>query len=31
MKHPMQELMEKRRQGLKCGIASYCTANELAL
>ena len=31
MKHPMQELMEKRRQGIKCGIASYCTANELAL
>ena len=23
--------MEKRRQGIKCGIPSYCTANELAL
>ena len=31
MKHPMQEMMEKRRQGMKCGIPSYCTANELAL
>ena len=31
MKHPMQEMMEKRRQGIKCGIPSYCTANELAL
>ena len=27
----MQEMMEKRRQGIKCGIPSYCTANELAL
>ena len=25
----MQEMMEKRRQGIKCGIPSYCTANEL--
>ena len=31
MKHPMQEMMKKRRQGIKCGIPSYCTANELAL
>ena len=31
MKHPMQEMMEKRRQGINCGIPSYCTANELAL
>ena len=31
MKHPMHEMMEKRRQGIKCGIPSYCTANELAL
>ena len=31
MKHPMQEMMERRRQGIKCGIPSYCTANELAL
>ncbi len=31
MKHPMQEMMEKRRRGIKCGIPSYCTANELAL
>lgn len=31
MKHPMQEMMEKRRQGIKCGIPSYCSANELVL
>ena len=27
----MQEMMEKRRQGIKCGIPSYCSANELVL
>lgn len=31
MKHPLQEMMEQRRAGIKCGIPSYCTANELAL
>lgn len=31
MKHPMQQMMEKRRQGIKCGIPSYCSANELVL
>ena len=31
MKHPMQEMMEKRRNGIKCGIPSYCTANPLVL
>ena len=31
MKHPMQEMMEKRRRGIKCGIPSYCSANELVL
>lgn len=31
MKHPIQEMMDKRRQGIKCGIPSYCTANELVL
>ena len=31
MKHQMQEMMEKRRQGIKCGIPSYCSANELVL
>lgn len=31
MKHPLQEMMERRRQGEKCGIPSYCTANELVL
>jgi D-tagatose-1,6-bisphosphate aldolase subunit GatZ/KbaZ len=27
----MQEMMEKRRKGIKCGIPSYCTANPLVL
>ncbi|MCI8744876.1 MAG: class II D-tagatose-bisphosphate aldolase, non-catalytic subunit [Lachnospiraceae bacterium] len=31
MKHPIQEMMEQRRQGKKCGIPSYCTANPLVL
>lgn len=31
MKHPMQEMIERRRAGEKCGIPSYCTANELVL
>ena len=31
MKHPLQVMMEKRRAGIRCGIPSYCTANELAL
>lgn len=31
MKHPMIEMMEKRSQGIKCGIPSYCSANELVL
>ena len=31
MKHPLQIMMEKRRQGIRCGIPSYCSANELVL
>ena len=31
MKHPLQVMMEQRRAGVRCGIPSYCTANELAL
>ena len=31
MKHPLREMIERRRAGEKCGIPSYCTANELAL
>ncbi|MDO4523013.1 MAG: class II D-tagatose-bisphosphate aldolase, non-catalytic subunit [Eubacteriales bacterium] len=31
MLHPLQKMMEDRRAGIKCGIPSYCTANELAL
>ncbi len=29
--HPLQEMMQRRREGEKCGIPSYCTANELVL
>jgi len=31
MKHPLQEMIARRRTGEKCGIPSYCTANVLAL
>ena len=31
MQHPIQVMMEQRRQGIKCGIPSYCSANELVL
>lgn len=31
MKHPLQIMMEKRREGITCGIPSYCSANELVL
>lgn len=31
MKHPIQQMMDKRRQGINCGIPSYCSANELVL
>lgn len=30
-KHPLQLMMERRRQGEKVGIPSYCTANRLVL
>lgn len=29
--HPLQEMMRRRKNGEKCGIPSYCTANGLAL
>lgn len=29
--HPLQEMMQRRKKGEKCGIPSYCTANELVL
>ena len=29
--HPLKEMIEQRKKGIKCGIPSYCTANELAL
>lgn len=31
MKHPIQQMMEERRQGKICGIQSVCSANELVL
>ena len=31
MLHPLQEMMQQRREGRKVGIPSYCTANELTL
>ena len=31
MKHPLQVMMDNRRQGIRCGIPSYCSANELVL
>lgn len=31
MKHPIQIMMENKRGGMKCGIPSYCSANELVL
>ena len=31
MRHPLQVMMEKRRNGEICGIPSYCSANELVL
>ncbi|MCD8015725.1 MAG: class II D-tagatose-bisphosphate aldolase, non-catalytic subunit [Lachnospiraceae bacterium] len=31
MKHPLQVMMDRRKNGEKCGMPSYCTANELAL
>lgn len=31
MKHPLQEMMERRQKGELCGIPSYCSANELVL
>ena len=30
-KHPLQLMMERRRQGEKAGVPSYCTANKLVL
>jgi len=29
--HPLQEMIEKRKKGILCGIPSYCSANELVL
>lgn len=31
MKHPLQQMMDKRREGIVCGIPSYCSANELVI
>ena len=29
--HPLKEMIKKRLQDKNCGIASYCSANELVL
>lgn len=31
MLHPLKEIIQKRRKGIKCGIPSYCSANELVI
>lgn len=31
MLHPILEMIHKRQKGIKCGIPSYCSANELVL
>ena len=31
MINPIQELIKKRQRGILCGIASYCTANKIAI
>lgn len=30
-KHPLQIMMDQRRAGIKCGIPSYCTGNEMVI
>lgn len=31
MKHPIKEILEKRKNGINSGIASYCTANKIVI
>ncbi len=31
MKHPLQQMIDRRKNGEICGIPSYCSANELVL
>ncbi|WP_296866678.1 class II D-tagatose-bisphosphate aldolase, non-catalytic subunit [uncultured Methanobrevibacter sp.] len=31
MKHPIKEILDKRKQGINSGIASYCTANNIVI
>lgn len=31
MKHPIKEILEKRKLGINSGIASYCTANSIVI
>ena len=31
MKHPIKEIIDKRKQGINSGIASYCTANNIVI
>ena len=31
MKHPIKEILDKRKKGINSGIASYCTANSIVI
>lgn len=31
LKHPIKEILDKRKQGINSGIASYCTANNIVI
>lgn len=31
LKHPIKEILDKRKQGISSGIASYCTANSIVI
>ena len=31
LKHPIKEILDKRKQGINSGIASYCTANSIVI
>ena len=31
MKHPIKEILDKRKKGMNSGIASYCTANNIVI
>ena len=31
LKHPLKEILDKRKKGMNSGIASYCTANNIVI